>query len=495
MTPIAAVLTVTGDPHEAEALAALRSALPDAHLLLARVSDAPLPDAALPSVAVPSLWSRDAVLQLVDAMLATGADQFLWCLSPAPVVDPVALRRLLAAARDAGAALAYADFFDVKEDGSTALHAVIDYQPGSIRDDFDFGPLLVMGRHALEEARLGFAAESVASAFGGLYDLRLRLSEAGAMIRLSDPACRRPPADTRRSGIRQFDYVDPRKRDYQVEMERVATSHLGRIGALLEPPSKPLVADAGTFGVEASVVIPVRNRVKTVGEAVRSALAQKTSFAFNVIVVDNHSEDGTTELLREIAAGDARVVHIVPERRDLGIGGCWNEAIYSPHCGRYAVQLDSDDLYDGDSVLARVVAKFREAPYALVIGSYSLVDFELKPIPPGLIDHKEWTDENGMNNALRIAGLGAPRAYHVPTLRTIGFPNASYGEDYAVVVRLSREWRLGRIYESLYWCRRWEGNTDSALPLETSNRYSAYKDRLRTLEIAARKSLNAASGA
>jgi glycosyltransferase involved in cell wall biosynthesis len=234
-------------------------------------------------------------------------------------------------------------------------------------------------------------------------------------------------------------------------------------------------------------VIPVRNRVRTVVDAVGSVLSQKTDFPFNVIVVDNHSTDGTTAALAELAAREPRLVHIVPERKDLGIGGCWSEAVYSPKCGRYAVQLDSDDLYASPDVLSRIIGEFRRGHYAAVIGSYTIVDFQLQPIPPGLIDHREWTDDNGHNNALRIAGLGAPRAFHVPTLRRIGFPNVSFGEDYAVALRLSREYRIGRIYESLYWCRRWEGNTDHALSLETKNRYAAYKDRLRSIEIAARR--------
>jgi hypothetical protein len=482
----ATVMTLTGLPHEAEALAALRAAVPDAAVFLARAGDAPLPDDSLPVLAVDSPWSHEAVRRILDALLATGAEQFLWLLPPAAIVDPVGLRRLLAAGAETGAALAYADFFDVGEDGSAVPHPLIDWQVGSVRDDFDFGPVLVLGRAAVAAVAPALA-EAEQSRFGGLYDLRLRLTEAGAVVHLSDPVARRPLLDLRTSGQKNFDYVNPRQRDYQVEMERIATAHLARLGALLPPPSRPLVEDSGDHAVEASVVIPVRNRAGKVGDAVRSALAQRTSFPFNVIVVDNHSTDGTTEELRALSAADGRVVHLLPERRDLGIGGCWNEAIYSPHCGRYAVQLDSDDIYDGDDVLARIVAKFREAPYALVIGSYTLVDVALNELPPGLIDHREWTDGNGLNNALRIAGLGAPRAFHVPTLRTIGFPNASYGEDYAVVLRLCRDWRVGRLYESCYWCRRWEGNTDSALPLEVSNRYSAYKDRLRSVEIAARQ--------
>ena len=270
-------------------------------------------------------------------------------------------------------------------------------------------------------------------------------------------------------------------------MERVATAHLKRIGAWLEPrfesiPSSP--SSGGPFPVKASVVIPVRNRERTVLDAVQSALSQKADFDFNLIVVDNHSTDRTTEILQGVR--DPRLKHMVPERRDLGIGGCWNEAIYSGQCGRYAIQLDSDDLYINDGVLRRIVAEFEAGPYAMVIGSYSMVDFSLKSIPPGLIDHREWTRENGRNNALRINGLGAPRAFDTSILRRFGFPNVSYGEDYAVALRISREYEIGRIYDSVYLCRRWEGNTDSALPLEVANRYDLYKDWLRTMEIRAR---------
>jgi glycosyltransferase involved in cell wall biosynthesis len=286
-----------------------------------------------------------------------------------------------------------------------------------------------------------------------------------------------------------FDYVDPKKRDVQLEMEQVATAYLKRIGAYLPPPTSPPLEDEGSYPVKASVVIPVKNRVKTITDAVESALGQIAPFDFNVIVVDNHSTDGTTDVLSKIAAGNPRLVHMIPERTDLVIGGCWNLAVNSDSCGLYAVQLDSDDLYNGPQVLKRIIDEFDKSPVALVIGSYSTVDFDLKPLPPGLIDHREWTDENGHNNALRIAGLGAPRAFQVPTLRTIGFPNVSYGEDYAAVLQLCRSYRVGRIYDSLYWCRRWEENTDAELPLQTSNRYNAYKDELRTREIAARQKI------
>jgi len=358
----------------------------------------------------------------------------------------------------------------------------IDYQAGSIRDNFEFGPIIGVSVEAAREVGLEDSLR-----WGGLYDLRLRISEKHPVLRIPEPLYSASITDARPTGQKQFDYVDPRNREYQIEMERVATAHLKRIGAWLEPrfesiPSSP--SSGGPFPVKASVVIPVRNRERTVLDAVQSALSQKADFDFNVIVVDNHSTDRTTEILQGVR--DSRLKHMVPERRDLGIGGCWNEAIYSGHCGRYAIQLDSDDLYINDGVLRRIAAEFEAGPYAMVIASYSMVDFSLKSIPPGLIDHREWTRENGRNNALRINGLGAPRAFDTSILRRFGFPNVSYGEDYAVALRISREYEIGRIYDSVYLCRRWEGNTDSALPLEVANRYDLYKDWLRTMEIRAR---------
>ena len=296
--------------------------------------------------------------------------------------------------------------------------------------------------------------------------------------------------DRRASGERQFDYVDPRQRDYQIEMEEVATDHLKRSGAWLEPDFHPLPRAEGPFPVRASVIIPVRNRERTIKDAVLSALSQEASFDFNLIVVDNHSTDRTTEILSALASEDRRLIHLIPGRKDLGIGGCWNEAVFSDCCGEFAVQLDSDDLYAHNRVLERVIETFEERRYAMVIGSYTIVNFDLQEIPPGLIDHKEWTRENGRNNALRINGLGAPRAFYVPVLRQTALPNVSYGEDYSVALRISRYYEIGRIYESVYYARRWEGNSDAALPLATANRYDAYKDHLRTVEIAARKRMN-----
>jgi glycosyltransferase involved in cell wall biosynthesis len=303
-------------------------------------------------------------------------------------------------------------------------------------------------------------------------------------VRIPEPLYSASVADVRPTGQKQFDYVNPRNRDYQIEMEQIATDYLKRTGAYLEPRFERVPSTNENFPVKASVVIPVRNREKTVLDAVRSVLDQKTDFHFNVIVVDNHSTDRTTDILRDVA--DSRLVHIIPERKDLGIGGCWNEAILSAQCGRYAVQLDSDDLYINESVLQRIVDELVRGPYAMVIGSYTMVDFSLREIPPGLIDHREWTRENGRNNALRINGLGAPRAFDTSVVRRIGFPNVSYGEDYAVGLRICRDYEIGRIYDSVYLCRRWEGNSDSALPLEVANRYDAYKDWIRTVELRAR---------
>ena len=321
--------------------------------------------------------------------------------------------------------------------------------------------------------------------WAGLYDLRLRLSEKFSITRIPEPLYTASVADTRSSGEKQFDYVDPKNRDYQIEMERVATTHLQRIGAWLPPEFRSVPRVDGEFPREASVIIPVRNRERTVLDAVNSVLGQSADFTFNVIVVDNHSTDRTTEMLRGI--GDSRLVHLIPGRKDLGIGGCWNEGLKSSTCGRYAVQLDSDDLYSSPHSLASIVEELKRGPYAMVVGSYTMVNFKLETIPPGLIDHREWTRDNGRNNALRINGLGAPRAFDTAIVREIGFPNVSYGEDYAVGLRISRDYEIGRIYDSVYLCRRWEGNSDSALPLETANRYDSYKDGLRTDEILARQ--------
>lgn len=392
--------------------------------------------------------------------------------------------RFESVARETGSAIVYGDYFDLK-DGKLVSHPTTDYQPGSIRDDFNFGSLLLIDTKIAQDA----IAKSQLSGlkFAGLYALRLACSRSAPITRIPEPLYTKVESDTRKSGEKQFDYVDPRNRAVQIEMEQVATDHLAKIGALLKPPFKPVNLDEGDFDVDASVIIPVRNRVKTIGDAVSSVLKQSAPFKFNLIVIDNHSTDGTGDLLRQFAKNDARVIHLIPDRNDLGIGGCWNEGVHHARCGRFAVQLDSDDLYKDQTTLARIVEVFRVQKCAMVIGSYQMTNFKLEDIPPGVIDHKEWTDDNGPNNALRINGLGAPRAFFTPLLRQVKIPNVSYGEDYAVGLRISREYRIGRIYDPIYLCRRWEGNSDADLDVARVNTYNAYKDRLRSIEIAARQ--------
>ena len=420
------------------------------------------------SIVYPKDYSSASIRSLIDA----ADSEVLFLGDPRVHIEPGPrmFDRMAQVMRETGGGWVYAD---------AAGAPRIDYQSGSIRDGFDFGPVIAVSVEAARHSGIDGAWK-----WGGLYDVRLRISEKHAIVRIPEPLYSAATVDVRPADQKQFDYVDPRNRDYQIEMERIATEYLQRIGAWLQPHFDEVPAAATSFPVKASVIIPVRNRDRTILDAVRSALVQRADFEFNVIVIDNHSTDRTTELLRGI--GDSRLRHLVPERPDLGIGGCWNEAIYCSDCGQYAIQLDSDDLYIDDGVLRRIVAELEAGPYAMVIGSYTMVDFSLKQIPPGLIDHREWSRENGRNNALRVNGLGAPRAFNTSVLRRIGFPNVSYGEDYAVALRISRDYEIARIYESLYLCRRWEGNSDSALPLEVANRYDRYKDWLRTIEIQAR---------
>jgi hypothetical protein len=427
---------------------------------------------------------------IAQVLRATSTEYLLLILPGQSVrLGARAVERFLQTAEDSGAALVYSDFKDEANQGITD-HPLIDYKLGSIRDTFDFGSVLLISKQAAEQALEKYGALDEKLKFGSLYDLRLKLSIDGEILRIPEPLYTRIPTDTRLSGEKQFDYVDPRQRAYQIEMEEIASEHLKRIGAYLYPEfySRPVNKD--DFVNRASIIIPVRNRESTIKDAVTSALSQQTDFKFNVIVVDNHSSDATTEILAEIAHQDHRLVHMKPARTDLGIGGCWNEAVFSLACGEYAVQLDSDDLYTDEHTLAKIIATFEEGNYAMVVGSYTIVNFDLQEIPPGVIDHTEWTRDNGRNNALRINGLGAPRAFHTPLLRQIGLPNTSYGEDYATALRISRHYEIGRIYEPIYYARRWEGNSDAALPLPTANRYDAYKDYLRTSEILARRRLN-----
>lgn len=397
----------------------------------------------------------------------------------------MALERLLQIAQDTDAGLVYADHYQVKGDEQVKA-PVIDYQKGSLRDDFDFGSVLFFNAAALKES-VQRMTDSYQHA--GLYDLRLKLSQRYSLVHANEYLYSEVEEDNRKSGEKQFDYVDPRNRDRQIEMEKACTQHLKEIGGYLEPHFKDIDFNQGEFEVEASVIIPVRNRVATVGAAIESVLKQQTKFKFNLIVIDNHSTDGTTEAIDAFKA-DGRVVHLVPERNDLGIGGCWNYGVNSAHCGKFAVQLDSDDLYKDEHTLQTIVDAFYEQKCAMVIGSYMMTDFDLNELPPGVIDHKEWTPDNGRNNALRINGLGAPRAFYTPVLRAIGLPNTSYGEDYAMGLNISRHYQIGRIYDVLYLCRRWGGNSDAALSIEKVNANNLYKDRIRTWELEARIAAN-----
>lgn len=411
--------------------------------------------------------------------------------------------RLLEEAVRTGAAMVYSGYWLVAADGGRKDVPVNDCQLGSVREDFDFGALVAVNEGLMQQWETEVKCSPTLSLrYGQWYSLRLFLSRHGELLHLPDLLYGVDEVDARASGQKQFDYVDPRNREAQIEMEAIFTDHLRKIGAWL-PPRTRTVADDGDAVTEkaaasstgrsdsVSVIIPVLNRAATIGDALRSALSQRTDFPFNVLVIDNRSTDGTSERIEAVASEDSRVVHIIPGPDSaLGIGGCWNLGINHPLCGRYAVQLDSDDMYSGPDTLQRIVDVFRRERCAMVIGSYAMTDFDLRPIPPGIIDHREWTDSNGHNNALRINGLGAPRAFHVQTLRSVGgFENVSYGEDYGVALRLTREYRISRIYEPLYNCRRWSGNSDAALDITRLNAHNAYKDSLRTREILARRQL------
>jgi SpoIID/LytB domain protein len=444
-------------------------------------------------IVVDRLESSNTVRSIAEN---TDADYVIICTKATPIRWGLyALERFLRTADDTGAVMVYSDHYSVQE-GKLEKHPVIDYQAGSLRDDFDFGSLwLVKAQNLLDYAAQQDRQEYQ---FAGLYDLRLYLSRVGEIFHINEFLYTEDELDTRKSGEKQFDYVNPRNREVQIEMEKACTHHLEKVGALVDTNYyRQPDFDEQEFEYEASVIIPVFNREKTIADAVKSALSQKTSFKFNVIVVNNHSTDRTGEILSEIAhemeerndkqAG--RLVQIVPDRNDLGIGGCWNMAINSDHCGKFAVQLDSDDLYSSPKTLQKIVDAFHKQKAAMMIGSYRMCDFDLNTLPPGLIDHKEWTEDNGCNNALRINGLGAPRAFFTPLVRQIQFPNTSYGEDYALGLVFSRRYRIGRIYDELYLCRRWGGNSDAALSIDKVNANNLYKDRLRTMELKARQQM------
>ena len=413
------------------------------------------------------------------------ADYTVICLKSDISLGQNALQRFVQIAADTNAAMVYSDYFKIEKNISNP-NPVIDYQCGSLHDDFDFGSLLFFKTSALKNA----AAQMTENyRFAGLYDLRLKISQNADLFHINEFLYSENESDTRLSGEKQFDYVNPRNREVQIEMEHACTAHLKAIGAYLKPIFKEITFEkTQNFPTEISVIIPVKNREKTIADAINSALKQKTDFRYNILIVNNFSTDKTSEIISDFEKKyPQKVVQIIPKRNDLGIGGCWNEAIFSQNCGRFCAQLDSDDLYQSENVLQTIVNEFLTQNCAMLIGSYTMVDFDLKTIPPGLIDHREWTDENGHNNALRINGLGAPRCFYTPILRAVGgLPNTSYGEDYAIGLRLSREYKIGRIFDSLYFCRRWDGNSDSSLPIEKINANNLYKDKLRTIELAAR---------
>lgn len=404
----------------------------------------------------------------------------------------LALERMVNVAEMTGAGMLYADHYKLTADGRRLEAPTIDYQQGSLRDDFNFGSVVLLKTTALQEAAQRITADYQAA---GFYDLRLKLSEAQSLVHVNEYLYSEVELDTRKTGERLFDYVDPKNRQSQVEMEQACTEHLKAVGAYLAPGAyKPMHVDEGAFPVEASIMIPVRNRIRTIKDALTSALNQKTSFAYNVFVVENgpecHSTDGTTELVEEMARADERIVHIVTDRRDLGVGGSWNLAAHDPRCGRFVAQLDSDDVYADENTLQKIVDAFHEQQCAMLIGAYTLTDIHLNVLPPGVIAHKEWTPENGRNNALRINGLGAPRSFYTPVLREINLPNTNYGEDYALGLAISRDYMIGRLYDPIYNCRRWDDNSDGDLSIEKENRNNVYKDRMRTWELMARIAKN-----
>ena len=396
-----------------------------------------------------------------------------------------ALERMVQIAENAGAGMVYSDHYQLK-DGVRANKPLITYQKGSLRDDFDFGSVLLFKTAVLKKA---VSEMTTHYEHAGLYDLRLRVSQFAELVHINEFLYTEIESDNRKSGEKQFDYVDPKNRAVQIEMEQACTEHLKRIGGYLKPEFKKVDFDVQAFEFEASVIIPVRNRVRTIADAIQSVLSQKTDFKFNLIIVDNFSTDGTTELIQQYAS-DKRLIHIIPEQKDLGIGGCWNVGVAHEACGKFSVQLDSDDVYSDENTLQKIVNAFYEQNCVMVVGTYILTDSNKQPIPPGIIDHKEWTPVNGRNNALRINGMGAPRAFFTPMLREIRVPNTSYGEDYALGLAFSRKYQIGRIYEVLYLCRRWEDNSDAALDIVKMNGHNTYKDRIRTWELQARIALN-----
>lgn len=435
-------------------------------------------------IEIDSLTSTSTIKKIADA--AKGSDYFILYTKYTTLLPGLfAFERMTRLADDSNADMIYADHYNFA-DGKQTNAPVIDYQFGSLRDDFDFGSVLMFRTSAFEHAVKGMTKNFK---FAGLYDLRLRISQKGEVMHINEYLYTDVENDTRTSGQKMFDYVDPRNRDRQIEMEDACTDHLKAIGGYLKPEFTHIDFDKGDFEYEASVIIPVRNRIRTIRDAINSVLKQKTDFPFNLIIIDNHSTDGTSEAIDEYRDNE-RVIHIIPERNDLGIGGCWNLGVHHPKCGKFAVQLDSDDVYSDENTLSTMVRAFYEQNCGMLVGTYMMTDFNMNMIAPGIIDHKEWTPENGRNNALRINGLGAPRAFYTPLLREVKVPNTSYGEDYALGLAISRNYQIGRVYSVVYNCRRWDDNSDAALDIVKLNANNLYKDRIRTWELKARIAKN-----
>jgi len=466
-----------------ETVDGLRSSSVTDHIYLMTINPEAKPLKGCEVLYVESLKCVPAIRKIAER--ADGDFTLIYTKYSTLVMGLFALDRMIKIAEDTSAAMVYADHYQII-DGKKSISPVITYQMGSLRDDFNFGSVILYRSSSLKEAVLRMKTDYK---FAGLYDLRLKVSQKGELVHINEYLYTEIEQDTRKSGEKIFDYVDPKNREVQIEMEAACTEHLKAIGGYLKPDFKHIEFSKGDFEYEASVIIPVFNRIRTISDAITSVLKQKTTFKFNLIVIDNHSTDGTYEAI-ETFISDERLIHLVPDRDDLGIGGCWNVGVHHPKCGKFAVQLDSDDIYSDENTLQKIVDSFYAQNCAMVVGTYMMTNFNMEMIAPGIIDHREWTPENGRNNALRINGFGAPRAFYTPVLREIKVPNTSYGEDYALGLNISREYQIGRIYEVLYHCRRWEGNSDAALDIVRMNANNTYKDRIRTWELQARIAMN-----